>query len=187
MKLFVKNMVCDRCIKVVKEVFEEFSLSIDHIKLGEIDITEDLDKVTLAEIDVRLREEGFEVIKDKNSRLISEIKAVIIRTIHQNPEILATSKMSDILTSNILYDYSYMSNLFCSVEGLTIERYSILQKTERVKELMIYDELTLGEIANLLGYSSTQHLSNQFKKITGLSPSYYKKLKASRKSLDKIG
>ncbi len=186
MKVFIKNMVCDRCIKVVKEVFEESALTISNIQLGEVTVDEDLEQKRLSSLKDKLEHEGFEVIEDKSSRLVSKIKAVIIDAIYKRPELLASKKLSSLLTASIRHDYSYLSTLFCSVEGVTLERYFILQKVERIKELIIYDEMNLSEIAHHLGYSSVQHLSGQFKKITALTPSYYKKLSASRKSLDKI-
>lgn len=186
MDIFIKNMVCDRCIKVVREVFEADGLNISDIKLGQVVLANDLDKERLVKMAQTLAEEGFEIIEDKSSRLASKIKTVIIEYIYKTPELLADNKVSSILTKQLNYDYSYLSNLFCSIEGLTIERYFILQKVERIKELIVYDEMNLSEIADHLGYSSVQYLSNQFKKITGLTPSYYKKLRSERKALDKI-
>lgn len=186
MDIFIKNMVCDRCIKVVRGIFQDLALTTTAIKLGEVTTKEPMDKQVVDQLRSKLAEEGFEMIEDKSSRLVSTMKSVIIESIYKHPEILSSEKLSTIITSEIPSDYSHLSQLFCSVEGVTLERYFILQKIERIKELIVYDEMNLSEIAHHLGYSSVQHLSNQFKKITGLTPSYYRKVSSERKSLDKI-
>lgn len=186
MEVFIKNMVCARCLKVVKQVFEALSLPVTHIKLGEVHTSKTIDEQTLSVLKDKLRDEGFEIIQDKSSRLVSQIKTKIIELIHQQPDQLSNKKLSTLLTDTIPHDYSYLSHLFCSVSGVTLERYFILQKIERAKELIVYDEMNLSEIADHLGYSSVQHLSNQFKQITGLTPSYYRKVSAERKGLDNV-
>ncbi len=185
--LHVKNMVCNRCIKVIKDEFEEIGLTIDHIELGVVNLSEDLDDSALLKVKSLLNENGFELIDDKKSQIIDKIKTLIIQNIHYGKDIPDANNCSVFLASELGYDYSYLSKLFSSVVGLTIEKYIINQKLEKVKELLIYDELSLKEIAYQLGYSSVQYLSNQFKKNTGLTPSQFKNLKENqRKPLDEV-
>ncbi len=185
--IHIKNMVCNRCIKVVKEEFEKLNLEINSIELGKVSVKKQLTDSNFSEIRNVLDENGFELIDDKKSKIIDKIKTIIIEIIHYNKNIEASVNSSEFIAKEIGYEYSYLSKLFSSVEGITIEKYIINQKIERAKELLVYNELTLNEIAFQLGYSSVQHLSNQFKKITGLSPSHFKKLKDNnRKPLDKI-
>ena len=185
--LFIKNMVCNRCIRVVKEELTNLGLIVKNIELGRVEITGQPESVSNDKIRDVLKENGFELIDDKKSRLIGQIKTIVIEFIHHNKEKAEHINFSDFLSKEVGYDYSYLSNLFSSVEGTTIEKYIINQKIEKVKELLVYDELSLNEIAYEIGYSSVQHLSNQFKKITGLSPTHFKKIKETRrKPLDKI-
>lgn len=180
-------MVCTRCIKVVKDELEKLNIDIETIELGHVSVSSTLDTTQLSEIRSVLHQNGFELIDDKKSQLIDRIKTLIIERIHHGKEMPETTNCSDIITSAIGYDYSYLSHLFSSAEGITIEKYIINQKIEKAKELLIYNELTLSEIAYQLGYSSVQHLSGQFKKITGLTPSAFKKLKTNtRISLDEV-
>lgn len=186
--LHIKNMVCNRCIKVVREELEIMDYTVEKIELGEVVITGDKKKFQLDKIKKSLEENGFELIDSRNANIIERVKILIIKLIHHN----STENQSDInLHDEIIEEaglsYQYVSSLFSSMEGITIEKFIIYQKIEKVKELIVYDELTLSEIAYRLGYSSVQHLSNQFKKVTGLSPSYFKKLKSKkRKPLDRI-
>ena len=186
--LYIKNMVCNRCIKVVREELEKLDYKIEKIELGEVVITSTKKKFQLDKIKKMLDENGFELIDSRNANIIERVKILIIKLIHHN----STENQSDIdIHDEIVNDaglsYQYVSSLFSSMEGITIEKFIIHQKIEKVKELIVYDELTLSEMAYRLGYSSVQHLSNQFKKVTGLSPSYFKKLKSKkRKSLDRI-
>ncbi len=185
--LHIKNMVCNRCIKVVRDEFAKLNLEIEEIELGKVIVSSNLNDVQISEIRNVLNENGFELIDDKKSKLIDRIKTLIIEKIHHSNEVLESINSSDYISREVGYDYSYLSNLFSSVEGITIEKYIINQKIEKAKELLVYNELTLNEISYQLGYSSVQHLSNQFKKITGLTPSHFKKLKDSkRKPLDKV-
>lgn len=187
-QIYVKNMVCNRCITVVKEELEILGFSISSIELGEVGINQDLNKIDIEKIRIRLSELGFELIDNKKSRIINQIKTIVIDIIHHGKEKEAHKNSSEILATTIGKDYSYLSNLFSSIEGITIEKYIILQKIEKVKELLVYDELNLSEISFQMGYSSAQHLSSQFKKITGLSPSHFKKLRnRKRNPLDEIG
>jgi len=180
-------MVCNRCIKVVKDEFKILDLRIEFIELGKVSISSQLDDTKLSEIREVLHKNGFELIDDKKSKLIDRIKTLIIEITHYSKEFSASISSSDFISKEIGYDYSYLSNLFSSVEGITIEKYIINQKIEKVKELLTYNELSLKEIAYQLGYSSVQHLSNQFKKTTGLTTSHFKKLKENkRKPLDEV-
>ncbi|MBQ0721744.1 MAG: helix-turn-helix transcriptional regulator [Gammaproteobacteria bacterium] len=180
-------MVCMRCIKVVKEEISKLGFQIKNIELGKVELSKAPNEAETQTIKQILLENGFELIDDKKSRIIAEIKTVIIELVHYNKEKAGHINFSDFIANEVGYDYSYLSNLFSSIEGATIEKYIINQKTEKVKELLVYDELTLNEIAWEMGYSSVQHLSGQFKKITGLSPSHFKKVKEiKRKPLDKV-
>jgi AraC-like DNA-binding protein len=180
-------MVCNRCIKVVRDEFAKLNLNIEAIELGEVRLSSNPDEAQRRQIREMLKENGFELIDDKKSQLIESIKTLIIEKIHHTTDLQEYVISSDYIAKNIGYDYSYLSHLFSSVEGVTIEKYIIHQKIEKAKKLLVYNELTLSEIAYQLGYSSVQHLSNQFKKITGLAPSHFKKLKENkRKPLDKV-
>lgn len=188
LKLFIKNMVCGRCIKVVKEEIEKFGIKVSKIQLGEVELERAPDKTELARIREILEMNGFELIEDKRAKLIEKIKSTIISTIYQNESFFYSGKkFSELIELEVRQDYHYLSSLFSSLESMTIEQYIILQKVERVKELLKYGEFTLSEISYKLGYSSVQHLSNQFKKVTGLSASKFKNLtRNTRKPLDKI-
>jgi len=188
MKVYIKNMVCDRCNLVVSELLSDLKFNPVSVVLGEVDFGEkELTSTEIESIRVAIEPLGFELINNKKSRLIERIKASIIEMVHSQ-EALKPVKLSDYLKNKLNYDYSYLSTLFSSVEGITIEHYLINQKIEKVKELLVYDELSLTEISHRLGYSSLAHLSGQFKKVTGLSPSHFKQLKdhLQRRSLDKL-
>ena len=185
--LHIKNMVCNRCIKVVRDEFEKLNIKIDTIELGQVNVSSPLSTDELNMVKAVLDQNGFELIDNKKSQLIDRIKTLVIEITHHNKEIASSLNLSDYISREMGYDYSYLSHLFSSVEGITIEKYIIHQKIEKVKELLVYDELSLNQISYQLGYSSVQHLSNQFKKITGLSPSHFKKMKdTKRKPLDQV-
>lgn len=185
--LHIKNMVCNRCIKVVKEEFTKLNLSISSIELGIVTVKSELSAKQIGEVREVLHDNGFELIDDKRGQLVDNIKTLIIERIHHAGMVDEAVKSSDYLSSVLGYDYTYLSKLFSSVEGQTIEKYIIHQKVEKAKELLAYNELSLKEIAWQLGYSSVQHLSNQFKKTTGLTPSHFRQLKDyKRKPLDKV-
>ncbi|MHB8336687.1 MAG: helix-turn-helix domain-containing protein [Ignavibacteriaceae bacterium] len=186
--LIIKNMVCDRCIKVVKEEFLKLKADVRSIKLGEVVIAGSIKNLPLERIRSVLVENGFELIEDRKAKTIEQIKLVILKLVREERDANDLSmNYSDYLVNKINLDYHYLSTLFSSVENITIEQYIILQKIERAKELLKYGELTLSEIAYKLGYSSVQHLSNQFRKVTGLTASQFKSLtENTRKSLDKI-
>jgi AraC-like DNA-binding protein len=184
---YVKNMVCDRCIRIVKEEMERIGFDVRSIKLGEVVVdskrTPDIDRIRSV-----LQANGFELIDDKNVKVIERIKTLIINLVHHSSaESAPKVNYSEYIASKIGYTYHHLSSLFSSIENITIEKYIILQKIERVKELLVYNELTLSEIAYQMGYSSVQHLSNQFKKVTGFTPSYFRTIKENkRKPLDKV-
>ncbi|HSL90416.1 MAG TPA: AraC family transcriptional regulator [Ignavibacteriaceae bacterium] len=185
--LNIKNMVCNRCIKVVSEEIKKLGYKVLDISLGEV-IISGYDNIDMDKIKLVLEENGFELIDDKNSRIIEKVKLTIINKIRDLSE-GNTSKVNFVkeIADESHLSYQYVSTLFSSIEGITIEKYIIFQKIEKVKELLVYDELTLSEIAYRLDYSSVQHLSNQFKKVTGLTPSYFKQFKEQRrKPIDKI-
>lgn len=179
--LHVKNMVCNRCIKVIQDEFDKLGIAIESIKLGEINITKKPNNLEIITIKEVLETNGFELLDDKKSQIIDRIRTLVVEIAHHNKEVKAHSNYSDFIAQELGYDYSYLSHLFSSAEGITIEKYFILQKVEKVKELLDYDELSLKEIAYQQGYSSVQHLSNQFKKITGLSPTHFKNLKEHKR------
>lgn len=181
-------MVCQRCIMTVKSEFEKLGLHPIHISLGEVSIQEqEISNNQLKELDNVLTSLGFERIDDKKAKLIEDIKSVVIKNIHHQNKLDLKVNWSDLLKDSLGLEYNYLSGLFSSVEGITIEQYIIRQKVEKVKELLIYDELSLSEISYQLGYSSVAHISNQFKKVTGLTPSEFKKnYPNARKPIDKV-
>lgn len=186
MKLYIKNMVCNRCIMVVKNEMEKFGFQPLNIILGEVELKEEVTEDEKQLLNQHLKTFGFEIIDDKKSRLIGQIKSLIIEIVHQKNSEL-NSNLSDYLSAKLHHDYTYLSNLFSEVEGTTIEKYFIAQKIEKVKELLVYDELSLSEIADQMNYSSVAYLSNQFKKVTGLTPTYFKNIKADkRRPLDEV-
>lgn len=186
MQLYIKNMVCNRCIMVVKQVFEQQGVHPVQVKLGEVELDKAPTDQQLGSIQSHLTELGFEVLDDQKRKVIEKIRTTIIKLI-QKGQLDEGHKFSELLSQALHKDYSYLSKLFSEVEGITIEKYVILQKIEKVKELLVYGELSLGEIAFTLGYSSVAHLSAQFKKITGFNPSEFKKQKDHhRKSLDNV-
>jgi len=185
-KIFIKNMVCDRCIMVVQNELEKLGLDAKNIKLGEVILSKEITSLEKENLSKTLEPLGFEVIDDKKGRIIEKIKNIIIDLVHHQDSDVKTN-LSDVLSDKLHHDYNYLSNLFSEVEGTTIEKYFIAQKVEKVKELLVYDELSLSEIANRLNYSSVAYLSNQFKKVTGLTPSHFKQIKEDkRKPLDKV-
>lgn len=186
MKIFIKNMVCNRCIMVVREQFEKAGLKPVKVNLGEVELPAAPAPGQLEKLGKDLSELGFEILDDKRQKEIETIKKLLIEQV-QSGDIEEHFSISDFLNKNLSRDYSRVSRLFSEVEGLTIEQFFILQKIEKVKEWLAYDELTLSEIAWKLGYSSVAHLSTQFKKVTGMTPTAFKELGAShRKPLDRL-
>jgi AraC family transcriptional regulator len=179
-------MVCNRCILVVSEIFNEAGFADASVQMGKVTINKPIPSEKMGIIETRLNKVGFEIINDSKSRLIEEIKKIAIDFVYNHPESLNVN-FSDYLTDNLHLDYNYLSSLYSSVEGTTIENHLIHLKIERVKELLVYDEKTLSEIAFEMGYSSVAHLSGQFKRVTGFTPSYFKKLgEQKRKSIDSV-
>src|SRR4030095_7334411 len=181
MKLYIKNMVSIRCKMVVKSELDKIGLHYTTVELGEADIIENITAEQLEQVKIALLKSGLELMDDKKSMLIEKIKNVIVELIHYSDEPLKVN-FSDFLSKKLNYDYTYLSNLFSEVQGTTIEQFIIAHKIERVKELLVYDELSLTEIAYKPHYSSVAHLSNQFKKVTGLTPSHFKKIKQKRRN-----
>ena len=179
-------MVCNRCKMVLQAQLESTGLHLLTINLGEVDIEENLSKEQLIMLGNTLKSVGFELIDNKKKQTIEKIKNIIITLVHHSEHDIKTN-LSVFITSQIHQDYNYLSNLFSEVEGMTIEKYFITQRIERAKELIVYDELSLSEIADQLGYSSAAYLSNQFKKTTGFTPSYFKSLKEyKRKNIEEL-
>jgi AraC family transcriptional regulator len=185
MTLYIKNMVCARCILAVKEILKEIHIKPVNIELGEVTLNDEMSNEEKHTFNIKLEKLGFELISDSNQKIIEKIKSILISQIREYKT--QTSTYSEFLSQKLNKDYSYLSKLFSTMEGVTIENYIILQKIEKVKELLSYDELNLSEISYKLGYSSVAHLSTQFKKVTGQTPSQFKAQKKKiRKSLDNI-
>ncbi len=180
MKIYIKNMVCIRCQIVVKSELEKLGLKYVNVKIGEADIIENILPEQLEQLDIALRKSGLLLMDNKKSVLVEKIKAAIIELVHYSEEQIKVN-LSDFLSEKLNYDYTYLANLFSEVKGVTIEKFYLTHKIEKVKELIVYDELNLTEIAYKMHYSSVAHLSNQFKKFTGLTPSHFKKLKNKRR------
>lgn len=185
MKLFIKYMVSLRCKLIVKDQFNAMGINYQSLELGMVQTQVDLSGEQLVELKERLARFGLELLDDKKSMLIEKIKNVIIEMIHYSDEVPMVN-YSDYISCKLNYDYTYLSNVFSDVKGITIQQFIIMHKIERVKELLLYDELSLTEIARKLHYSSLGHLSNQFKKVTGLSPSFFRQMKKRRNNLEDI-
>lgn len=186
MLLYIKYMVSLRCKMVVKEELKKLGLHYVNVDLGTIEILENITDHQRDRLRENLKAYGLELLDDKRKIIIEKIKSVIIEMIHYSDEIPKVN-YSDYISEKLGYDYTYLANTFSEVKGITIQQFIIMNKIEKVKELLLYDELNLTEISYKLHYSSVSHLSNQFKKITGLTPSYYKKLKEKRmKNLEDI-
>jgi AraC-like DNA-binding protein len=180
MKLYIKYMVSLRCKLLVKEELQRLGIQYVNLELGMVEILEDITPAQHETLRTNLLKSGLELLDDKKSILIEKIKNVIIEMVHYSDEVPKVN-YSDYIAEKLGYDYTYLANIFSEVKGVTIQQFIIHHKIERVKELLLYDELNLSEIADVMHYSSVAHLSNQFKKITGLSPSYYKQLQQKRK------
>jgi transcriptional regulator, araC family len=184
--IFIKNMVCNRCILVVTEMLKDLHLTPLKVELGMAIVQEQLQPADRETLKAALEKYGFELIDDKRMRLIEQIRTAIIELVHYEDN-TSKLKLSEYLKEKCHYDYSFLSKLFSEVNGISIEKYYIAQKVERIKELLVYDELSISEIADLLQYSSVAHLSTQFHNVTGMSPSQFKRLKEhGREPLDKV-
>lgn len=189
MKLHIKNMVCQRCIMAVEQALQDQALIYRHVQLGEVDFGNeplDINSSSYLGFTQSLQSLGFEILNNKQSQIIESIKRLCIQNIQQNTQ--DKQPLSKRISEHLHLDYSHLSQIFSAVEGQTIEQFFIAQRIEKVKELLVYDEESLGEIAYQLGFSSVAHLSGQFKKVTGMTPSYFRSLKsnAPRQSLDKL-
>ena len=184
--LFVKNMVCQRCIMTVQSILDKLKIPYNDVSLGEVELTTKLSSAQRKDIGDALQSVGFELIETRVNKMIEDIKQAVMEYLGLGMD-SQEIKLSSFITDRVPYEYSYLSDLFSSIEGKTIEQYFILQRIEKVKELLVYDQLSLTEISYRTGFSSVHHLSSQFKKVTGLTPSYFKKIGvAKRKSLDKL-
>ncbi|TCO09753.1 helix-turn-helix domain-containing protein [Natronoflexus pectinivorans] len=184
MKLYIKNMVCNRCILVIENLVKDSGFHVIKTELGEVEIMEELNPEQIKLIESKLKPLGFNLIGNRKAQIIEKIKTSIIKLIHHSEE-APNINLSAYLTNLVNYDYNYISNIFSETEGKPIEKFYITQKIEKAKELLVYDELSLSQIADKLNYSSVAYLSSQFKKMTGLTPSHFKKIKEKkRNSLD---
>jgi AraC family transcriptional regulator len=186
--LLVKNMVCHRCVLAVEDILQKESISFEKVIFGEIQLVDELSPDKKERLAKSLEAVGFELIDNHSTALIEKIKQLVIkRARNETDEKESKIKLSHYLSGKVNHEYTYLSSLFSSVEGRTIENYFIEQRIEKAKELLVYGQLTLSQIAFDLEYSSTAHLSSQFKKITGLTPTYFKEIGlAKRKALDEI-
>jgi AraC-like DNA-binding protein len=178
--IYIKYMVSIRCKMIVKAELQKLGLHHRHLDLGEVEIKENLSQEQQDQLKVALLKSGLELMDDKKAMLIEKIKNVIIEMVHYADE-MPKIKNSEYISEKLKHDYTYLANLFSEVTGTTIEHFIIAHKVERIKELLLYDEMNISEISYKLNYSSIAHLSNQFKKITGLTPSYYRQLKHKRR------
>ncbi|MBW8201715.1 helix-turn-helix domain-containing protein [Flagellimonas abyssi] len=180
MLIYIKYMVSSRCKMVVRQELQKLGLHYANVDLGTVEILENITDLQREQLHKNLKVFGLELLDDKRKIIIEKIKSVIIEMIHYSEE-MPKVNYSDYISEKLGYDYTYLANTFSEVKGITIQQYIILHKIERVKELLLYDEVNLTEISYMLHYSSVSHLSNQFKKVTGLTPSFFKKLKEKRK------
>lgn len=178
-KLYIKYMVSQRCKMFVRNELEKIGFENVYVELGSVEIENQISEAQLETLGANLKKGGLELLDDKKQILVEKIKGVIIEMVHESSE-LPNINDSDYLSEKLNYDYTYLSNIFSEVKGTTIQQYIIMHRVERIKELLLYDELTLTEIAWLLNYSSVSHLSNQFKKVTGLTPTYFKGIRCRR-------
>lgn len=185
--LYIKNMVCDRCIRVVREELGKTGLTVQNVTLGEATVVDNAG-VKHEVLRTVLERNGFELIEDKNAKTVEKIKTVVIDLVHHSNKLETLKEnYSRYIAKEVGMEYHQLSRLFSSVENITVEKYLIAQKIERVKELLVYGELTLSEISYKLGYSSVQHLSNQFKQVTGFTPTSFRQIKQNkRKSIDTV-
>jgi len=187
MKLVVRNMVCDRCRAVVARVLTDGGLAVRHVDLGEVELEREPSPEQMEAARAVLMAEGFELVDSREAATIARINAAIVKLVHHSEDASGRVKLKEHLSDALNREYSSLSALFSQVEGITIEQYFLLQRLERVKEVIKYDELTLSEIADRTGFSSVAHLSAQFKKLTGMTPSAFKAMGPRRIPLDRVG
>lgn len=179
-------MVCQRCVMTVEGILEKLGVGCTKVTLGEVELSGPISSEKQSQIQEELLKVGFELIETRVNKIVEDIKKLVLEYLDEQSD-EQKLKLSSYITQKIHYDYSYLSDLFSSIEGTTIEQFFLLQRIEKVKELMVYGELSLTEISYQTGFSSVHHLSTQFKKLTGLSPSHFKKIAAEkRKSIDRI-
>jgi len=181
MKLYIKNMVSNSCKTIVKSEIKKLGLNLLYIELGEVEIAENIVEEQRYKLNINLRKLGLELLDNKKSMIVERIKNRIIELVHYSDKRMKV-KLSFYLSENLEYDYTYLANLFSADQGITIEHFFLNHKIERVKELLIYNETSLTEIADTMQYSSVAHLSSQFKKLTGLTPSNYKLLRLKKRT-----
>lgn len=188
MKLLIKNMVCDRCVRVVREDLENIGLKVAKTELGYVELAEQASSIQFQAIKDTLQNSGFELITDHRLAIVEQVKLLIINEVYElNTNKSSSQNFSDFLVKRLGYDYSFISSLFSNIEKTTIEKYFIVQKIERTKELLFNGELSLSEIAWKLNYSSVAHLSNQFKQLVGITTSEFKKIEhKKRHSIDQL-
>jgi AraC family transcriptional regulator len=180
-KLLIKNMVCQRCIMTIETILHKLEIPFSKISLGEAELSKEINGNQLKELDLELKKVGFALIETRVNKIVDDIKQLVLAyTTDQSDD--RKRKLSAYITQHLHYDYSYLSDLFSSIEGITIEQFFIVQRIEKVKELIVYEELSLTEIAYQTGFSSVHHLSSQFKKVTGLTPSHFKKIGAEKRN-----
>lgn len=187
MRLIIRNMVCDRCRAAVRRVLGEQGFAVRQVDLGEVELEQGPSPEQLDAARVALKAEGFDLVDDREAVTIARLKAAIVNLVHHHGDLQGRVKLGDHLSTLLNKEYSGLTGLFTAVEGITIEQYFLLQRLERVKELIKYGELTMSEIADRTGFSSGAHLSAQFKKLTGMTPTAFKELGASRIPLDRVG
>ena len=184
--LVIRDMVCDRCKAVVKRVLAEQGMGVKSVELGEVELEQEPRPEQLEALRAALKYEGFELVDGREGALIARIKTAIVMLVHHSGT-EGRVKLSEHLSAALNKEYSSLTQLFTQVEGITIEQYFLLQRIERVKELIKYDEISLSEIADRVGFSSVAHLSAQFKKLTGMTPTAYKAMGLGRTPLDRVG
>lgn len=185
--LIIRNMVCDRCRTAVARVLDDQGLPVKYIELGEVELLHEVQDSEREALRVALQAEGFDLVDDRDAVTIARIKAAIVQLVHHDGELEGRVKLGEHLSAMLHKEYSGLSALFTQVEGITIEQYFLLQRLERVKELIKYGELTMSEIADRVGFSSVAHLSTQFKKLTGMTPTAFKEIGGGRMPLDQVG
>lgn len=179
-------MVCQRCIMTVKDILHRLNIPFENVTLGEVDLIHKISAEETKHLQSSLKKVGFELIETRVNKIVEDIKQRVMEYLDLGMD-SQEIKLSAFITKKLPYDYSYLSDLFSSIEGKTIEQFFILQRIEKVKELIVYDQLSLTEISYQTGFSSVHHLSSQFKKVTGLSPSHFKKIAGNkRRSLDSV-
>jgi AraC-like DNA-binding protein len=182
MKLYIKYMVSNRCKMAVNEIFKELGMHVLSVELGEVEVSDFVTEDNLIILRKTLHNIGFELIEDKRTVLVEKIKNTVIKMVHHSDDTIKVN-FSDYLSEKLKYDYTYLANIFSEEQGISIEHFIISHKVERIKELIIYDELNITQIADMMNYSSVAHLSMQFKKVTGMTPTSFKKLKLKKREL----